>query len=289
MMMKTKSSLWVLLLMILIMPLAAHSQCADIFKKGVALMEAKKYKSAISYFQKAKKCDVSLTKQCDEKIVECERYLKVIPPKPTPSYVITLDKQNMVFAAEETGAKSVKVISGADWECTSDADWCTVIKKNENSLSINCKINQTSAERTATIRVNNGKETENINVIQKGMDTILKFAPDLSFEFGKEGDEYVEIPLTCTVKYRVDNKPEWVTIHREDTELIIIKVEPLKRTEKFREGIFSIESLDGAQKDYVIIKQYRKLPKLVSETDESGEEVNKKSKGKKRKGIFNKK
>lgn len=287
--MKTKYSLLVLLLMVLNMPLAAYSQCADIFKQGVALMEAKKYNSAISYFQKAKKCDNSLAKQCDDKIAECRRRIKPIPQKTTTSYVITLDKPSVEFAAEETSAKSVKVTSGADWDCTSDADWCTVIKKNENSLSINCKINQTSAERTATVRVNNGKETMNINVIQKGMDAILKFAPGLSLKFGKEGDDFVELPLICTVEYEVHEKPEWVTVQKVLTDLIIIKVEPLSRSEKDREGIFSIVSSDGTQKDYVVIKQYKKLPKPVSEANESGEEeVNKKSKGKKRKGILNK-
>ena len=48
--MKTKYFLFILLLMVLSMPSVAYSQCADIFKQGVALMEAKKYKSAISYF-----------------------------------------------------------------------------------------------------------------------------------------------------------------------------------------------------------------------------------------------
>ena len=68
--MKTKYCLFILILMALNMPLVAYSQCADIFKQGVSLMQAKKYKSAISYFQKAKKCDESLSKQCDEKIRE---------------------------------------------------------------------------------------------------------------------------------------------------------------------------------------------------------------------------
>lgn len=270
--MKTKYCLFVLILMALNMPLVAYSQCADIFKQGVSLMQAKKYKSAISYFQKAKKCDESLAKQCDEKIRECRKHL----PKPDDNSnsslentkLITITPENLNFGAEETGAKSVKVTSGADWSCTSDADWCTVIKKNANSLSINCKINQTASERTATIRVDNGKETKNINVIQKGMEAVLKFVPNQSFEFGKEGAEYREILLNSTMKYQIDNKPEWVTIFREDTDMIAIKVEPMKRGD-YREGIFSIVSLDGTQKDYVVIKQYKKLQKPAAKGDES--------------------
>lgn len=287
--MKTKYCLFVLLLMFLNMPLVAYSQCADIFKQGVALMEAKKYKSAISYFQKAKKCDESLAKECDERINECRGYLKIVPSKPALSYVITLEKETLDFGAEETGAKQVKVTSGADWNCTSDADWCTVIKKNANSLSINCKINQTSAERTATIRVNNGKETKNINVVQQGMEAMLKFAPNQSLEFGKEGAEYHEILLNSTMNYQIDNKPEWVTIFRDDTDMIAIKVEPMKRSDSDREGIFSIVSLDGTQKDYVVIKQYKKLQKTVAKEDENdGESEVKKNKGKKRRGLWTK-
>ena len=280
--MKTKYCLFILILMALNMPLVAYSQCADIFKQGVSLMQAKKYKSAISYFQKAKKCDESLSKQCDEKIRECRKHL----PKPDDNSnsglgntkLITVTPENLNFGAEETGAKSVKVTSGADWSCTSDADWCTVVKKNDNSLSVNCKINRTAAERTATIRVSNGKETKNVSVIQEGMEAILKFAPNQSFEFGKEGVEYREILLNNTIKYQVNNQPEWVTIFREDVDMIAIKVEPMKRGD-YREGIFSIVSLDGTQKDYVVIKQYKKLQKPAAKEDENEA---KKKKGKRK-------
>lgn len=287
--MKTKYCLFVLLLMVLNMPLVAYSQCADFLKQGVALMQAKKYKSAISYFQKAKKCDESLAKECDERINECRGYLKVVPSKSAQSYVITLEKETLDFGAEETGAKQVKVTSGADWSCTSDADWCTVVKKNANSLSVNCNVNGTTAERTATIRVNNGKETKNINVLQKGMKAMLKFAPDQSLEFGKEGVEYYEIRLNSTMNYQIDNKPEWVTIFREDADMIAVKVEPMKRGDSDREGIFSIISLDGTQKDYVVIKQYKKLQKPAAEEDkDEGESEAKKNKGKKRRFLLNK-
>ena len=168
--MKTKSSLWVLLLMILIMPLTAHSQCADIFKKGVALMEAKKYKSAISYFQKAKKCDVSLAKQCDEKIRECrEKIVPVLGPNPVISSKITLDKVSLEFGEEHTATKSVTVTCDVDWECSSNAtDWCTVTKTSKNKLAISCSINETEQDRTAIVKVKNEKEEQNIKVVQKG-------------------------------------------------------------------------------------------------------------------------
>ena len=272
MIMKTKYCLLVLLLMVLNMPLTAYSQCADIFKQGVALMEAKKYKSAISYFQKAKKCDENLAKQCDVKISECR---KLITPTPisTKSSVITLENEILEFGSEETSAKSVAVTSEIEWTCTTDANWCTVIKMDEKRLAIECNINKTTDERTANVQVDNEREKKSIKVIQKGMDAKLDIVPNLPLEFGKEGKDYIEIPLECTMEYQVESKPEWVTVFREDMNMIAIKVEPLKGKE--REGIFSIVSLDGTKKDYVIIKQYKKLQQSASKYAKTEKKGNK--------------
>ena len=275
--MKRKYGWFVLLVMMLSMPLVAYSQCTDIFKQGVAMMEAKKYKSAISYFQKAKKCDKNLAKQCDEKIYECRRLINPAPK--SVSSVITLEKETLEFGSEETSAKTVKVTSELEWTCTTDANWCTVTKM-DGKVAIACEVNQTTDERKAAIRVDNGKETQSITVVQKGMDAVLKFAPNQVLEFGKEGVEYLEIPLECTMSYRVDSKPEWVTVFREDTDMIAIKIAPFKRTDKDREGFFSIISMDGSKKDYVVIKQFKKMPKPVVD-DAEGEEQTEPKRGRK--------
>jgi hypothetical protein len=277
-MMKRKYGWFVLLIMMLSMPLVAYSQCTDIFKQGVAMMEAKKYKSAISYFQKAKKCDKNLAKQCDEKIYECRRLINPTP-KTVKSSVITLEKEILEFGPEETSAKTVKVTSEIEWTCTTDANWCTVTKM-DGKVAIACEVNQTTNERKAAIRVDNGKEPQSITVVQKGKDAVLRFAPNQTLEFGKEGVEYLEIPLECTMSYRVDSKPEWVTVFREDTDMIAIKIAPLKRTDKDREGIFSIVSMDGSKKDYVVIKQFKKMSKPVV-NDAEGEEQTEPKRGRK--------
>ena len=276
--MKRKYGWFVLLVMMLSMPLVAYSQCTDIFKQGVAMMEAKKYKSAISYFQKAKKCDKNLAKQCDEKIYECRRLINPTP-KPVKSSVITLEKEILEFGSEETSAKTVKVTSEIEWTCTTDANWCTVTKM-DGKVAIACEVNQTTNERKTTIRVDNGKEPQSITVVQKGKDAVLRFAPNQSLEFGKEGVEYLEIPLECTISYRVDSKPEWVIVFREDTDMIAIKIAPFKSKDKEREGIFSIVSKDGSKKDYVVIKQFKKMPKPVVD-DAEGEEQTEPKRGRK--------
>ena len=276
--MKRKYCWFVLVVMMLSMPLVAYSQCTDIFKQGVAMMEVKKYKSAISYFQKAKKCDKNLAKQCDEKIYECRRLINPTPI-PVKSSVITLDKEILEFGSEETSARTVKVTSEIEWTCTTDANWCTMTKM-DGKVAIACKINQTADERKATIRVENGKENKSITVVQKGMEAVLRFAPNQSLEFGKEGVEYLEIPLECTMSYRVDSKPEWVTVFREDTDMIAIKIAPFKSKDKEREGIFSIVSKDGSKKDYVVIKQFKKMPKPVVD-DAEGEEQTEPKRGRK--------
>lgn len=282
--MKTKYFLFILLLMVLSMPSVAYAQCADIFKQGVALMEAKKYKSAISYFQKAKKCDKNLAKQCDENIKVCRESINPIPI-PTKSYVITLDKGMLEFGSEETGAKFVKVTSEVEWKCSTDANWCIVTKKNESSLSINCKINNTTQKRTAVILVDNGKDKKSIYVHQKGQDAILNIVPD-ELKFGKEGDDYVKIPLKSTVKYSVKNWPEWVKIQDEFEDMIIIKVEPFKeKRQKSREGYISIESEDGSLKDYLDIEQYKDLQQQTSK-DAKTEKKEQKNSG--RKTLLNK-
>ena len=276
--MTRKYGWFVLVVMMLSMPLVAYSQCTDIFKQGVAMMEAKKYKSAISYFQKAKKCDKNLAKQCDEKIYECRRLINPTP-KPVKSSVITLEKEILEFGSEETSAKTIKVTSELEWTCTTDANWCTVTKM-DGKVAIACEVNQTTDERKAAIRVDNGKEPQSITVVQKGMDAVLKFAPNQVLEFGKEGVEYLEIPLECTMSYRVDSKPEWVTVFREDIDMIAIKIAPFKSKDKEREGIFSIVSKDGSKKDYVVIKQFKKMPKPVVD-DAEGEEQTEPKRGRK--------
>lgn len=283
--MKTKYCLFLLLLMALGMPSTAYSQCADIFKKGVASMEAKKYKSAISYFQKAKECDKNLTKQCDEKIRECRKYINPTPNTPsTKSQIITLEKEYLEFGAEETNAKPVKVLSEMEWRCTTDANWCTVTKMDGKRLSIECQINKTPEKRTADIQVINKKETKSIKVTQKGQDAILNIIPDI-LQFGKEEQEYVKIHLDCTVKYNVKNWPEWVKILDEYEDKIIIKVEPFKeKKQKIRKGYISIESEDGSLKDYMDIEQYKELQQPASK-DANAEKKEQKSSG--RQYLFN--
>ena len=288
--MKAKSCLFILFVMVLNLPSVAYSQCADIFKQGVSLMEAKKYESAISYFQKAKKCDNKLTKQCDEKISECRKFLNSGSNSiSTTSKLITLDKEILNFGQEETNAKSVKVSSAIDWVCTSDADWCTVIKKNGNSFSVNCGINLSANMRTAIIRVNNGKDTKNIKVIQKGMDAILNIIPD-QVELGKNGD-LLRIPLECNIDYEVQSKPEWVNVVAQNKDMLIIEVGAYSfaRTENVRQGVLSISSSDG-KTDFVIVAQLKKYrPSTVVNTNKARKDTQSNGssyKGSKRKTLF---
>lgn len=277
--MKNKYCWFILVLMMLNMPLVAYSQCAKFFKEGVALMEKKKYESAISYFKEAKQCDKNLAKQCDEKIDECRRLKNPTPKKTIKSSVITLEKETLEFGSEETSAKTIKVTSEIEWRCSTDANWCTVTQM-DGKVAIACEVNQTTDERKAAIRVDNGKENKSIIVVQKGMEAVLRFAPNQSLEFGKEGVEYLKIPLECTMSYRVDSKPEWVTVFEEDTDMIVVKIAPLKRSDKDREGFFSIVSMDGSKKDYVIIKQFKKMPKPMAD-DAEGEEQTEPKRGRK--------
>ena len=49
--------------------------------------------------------------------------------------------------------------------------------------------------------------------------------------------------------------------------------EPFKSKDKETEGIFSIVSKDGSKKDYVVIKQFKKMPKPVVDDAEGKEQT----------------
>ena len=262
--MKTKYFLFILLLMVLSMPSVAYAQCADIFKQGVALMEAKKYKSAISYFQKAKKCDNNLAKQCDEKISECR---KLINPTPiaTKSYVITLNPETLEFGSEETAYQSIKVKSDIDWECSSDADWCEVFKKNNEQLSVRCDINKSANDRNTKVRISNGKDSKFINIVQEGVDIIFDVIPE-QIHAMKEG-EILELPLNCNTDYVVEFKPEWVNVRYQGHDMMIIKVDAYKfsKKEEKREDVLIVKTPDG-KIDRIKITQWKKKPQMVENT-----------------------
>ena len=266
-----------LVLMMLNIPLVVHSQCTDIFKQGVALMEAKKYKSAIDYFQKAKKCDKNLAKQCDEKITECEEKIVPVPPrKPVISSKITLDKVSLEFGEEHTATKSVTVTCDVDWECSSNAtDWCTVTKTSKNKLAISCSINETEQDRTAIVKVKNEKEEQNIKVVQKGKVAILNII-EPEYKFWKKGSPYFKIPLECNIEYLIDDEdwPEWLEVLEILPDKIIIKVDPINwlnakvKIAGERTFFIKILSFDETKKDEVLIRQYDKKKPRSQEEDE---------------------
>lgn len=259
MMMKRKYGWFVLVVMMLSMPLIAYSQCADIFKQGVAMMEAKKYKSAISYFEKAKKCDKNLAKQCDEKIYECRRLINPIKKDPVKSSVITLDKEILEFGSEETSARTVKVTSEIEWTCTTDANWCTMTKM-DGKVAIACKINQTADERKADIRVDNGKETKHITVIQKGVGVIFDIIPE-QLDVEKEGG-ILEIELECNIDYVIEYIPEWIKVRHQNHNMMIIKVDAYEfsKKESKRDDVLVVKTPNG-ESDHVEIIQWKKRPK----------------------------
>lgn len=269
--------------MMLNMPLVAYSQCAKIFKEGVALMEKKKYKSAKSYFKEAKLCDKNLAKQCDEKIRECDRKIKesVKDPIIKTSFKITLETQRVEFGEEHTAAKQVTVTSDADWTCSSNADWCKVTKTSKNKLSISCSINKTDQVRTANVEVKNDKEKLNIEVVQKGKVAVLNII-EPEYKFWRKGSDYFKIPIECNIEYFVndDEWPEWLQLHELLPDKIIIKVAPIEfkwrdRKSKIageRTFFIKISSSDKTKNEEVLIRQYDKKEPRPQEDDDERED-----------------
>lgn len=280
--MRSKFCLSVLFILALNMPLAVYSQCADIYNEGVTLMENGRYKDAINVFKAAKECDSSLAQQCDAKIRECRK--KIAPdskPKSSPSsnasYIMTIDKKELYFGAESTAPQTVKVQSSIEWPYSSSDTWCKVSKNSDKLLSISCDINKSSEKRTAIVTLGNGKDTKKIKVIQEGKEAILNIIPD-KLVFDKEEQDYVKIPLECTVTYQIVDQPIWIKVLDEYMEQIVVKVEPFKVRGNYREGYLKIKSADGNEEDYVKIEQYKKLPGANSKNnvgEKKGEKISK--------------
>lgn len=282
--MKTKYCIFILLIMALSMPLTAYSQCADMFKEGVALMSQKKYKTAKTYFKDAKECDPRLAKQCDEKIRECDKLINPKPiSSPSLSHVMTIDKNELSFGAESTAPQTVKVQSSMEWVCSSDADWCEVVKNGDKLLSISCQVNKSAEERTTTVQLSNGKDTKYVKVVQEGLSHVLDIIDNV-IEFGKDGTNNYEIKLNCNVDYEVLYQPEWVEKLYQNRDVIVIRVKGLGRLVKERKDYFEILSLDGSIKDHVLIKQSKIDGNAGSKTEKTKQKNDKK--GKRGKGAL---
>lgn len=282
---KMKNKYCILLLLVLFnMPLIVYSQCADYLKEGESLMAKKKYKSAITYFQRAKECDNSLAKKSDEYINNCRKYLRQSEEKVTQSYIITISSDALDFGAESTSSQSVKVECEAEWKCSSDSEWCSVVKMNEKSLSITCSINKSTDDRTAIVRLDNEKETKSIQVVQKGVDGFLDIIPD-QVDLGKEGD-ILSIPLKCNTSYEIGNKPDWLNVMAKEKEMIIVEIGAYKFSgkENVRQGVLSVVTPDG-KSDFVIIAQHKKYKRPDKDSDKRKKEKNK-EKSEKKKGFL---
>ena len=52
--------------------------CMDLYQRANSLRDSKKWLEAISYYQRAKKCDPNLRRDCDEQIEKCRKRLPVL-------------------------------------------------------------------------------------------------------------------------------------------------------------------------------------------------------------------
>lgn len=256
--MKNHLFFYLLLGMLLHIPHVGYSQCASIYEKAIGYMEKGNYNTAIKYFRNAKVCDEALSAKCDAKIKECQRLIRPKVKKDDeliePKSVLTLEKNKLEFGAESTSAQIIKVESSTDWQCSSNAEWCTPLNLDNKRLSVSCEINREVNKRTAVLDIINGNESMQILVTQEGLDSKIEIKTDL-VEFNHKGD-ILEINLECNTHYEIADKPEWVNVVSMDSTKMIVKVEA---TKKERMGVLSIYTPDGKTASVIIKQNQKKL------------------------------
>ena len=128
---------------------------------------------------------------------------------------ITIELESLTFAAEGS-TQEVVITANFEYEFSTNADWLT-IKKSENGVMVNAKVNASFEKRTAEIIISSEKYgvSKVVNVTQGAFVPELTVSPE-SLNFTFEGGTQ-EIAITANFEYAYIVNADWLTIKKSES------------------------------------------------------------------------
>ena len=173
------------------------------------------------------------------------------------------------------GAYTIKVNSNKAWDAKTDADWCTIEKREENFV-VRLASNMSGQKREATIEV-----TASQSVISKQVFWV-KQSPLNHYIFinpssvtSKGGKSIITINVTTDMpKYRIEEIPDWCNISQMNANSFILEIAD-NSGGAAREAQIKV-AVDGGKSKILTVQQEERLnyvsvsPKIVTASPRGG-------------------
>lgn len=208
---QTKIQVAVFVLCTSILPMQAQT-CKELFRKAETLRKSEKYDAAIATYHEVKGCsDKSYGKDCDYAI----RWINENRPQKKAIRPTTFGlSTNEVRLPYQGGEWTVRVYGSGAWTYSVDGDWCQV-KKSGNQLIVSSpEENQNRQQRKATIKVQSGGKSHNVEVVKDAAPEKLRSSVN-NLSFPAEG-ESIMVTIDANTNWEIAEKPDWVSAQKED-------------------------------------------------------------------------
>lgn len=231
------------------MQLNAQS-CVDLFKRANSLKDSKNYAEAITYYQRARDCDVNLRTDCNKWIEYCRKRL----PK------LEISEQEIVIPYQG-GDKRIEVTSTDKWKIEGMTEWCNTDAFSAKNFIIQCReANNSTRSKTATLMVKSGSLFKSVKVIQEGRPEYIEVGAQ-SLSFPAKGTED-DITIESNANWDVTSIPSWCKIVKKDDGIRII-VSPNDRVMERTDDIVivspsksvSVKIYQGAGEEHLTLSQ----------------------------------
>lgn len=184
--------------------------CMDLYQRANSLRDSKKWLEAISYYQRAKKCDPNLRRDCDEQIEKCRKRLPVLE----------ISDQEILIPYQG-GDKQIKVKSTDKWKVDGTTEWCSVNADNSKDFIIQCRqANNSTRRKIVTLLVKSGDLFKSVRVVQEARPEYIEVGAQ-SLSFPAKGTED-NIAIESNANWDVTSVPSWCKIEKKDDGLHII-------------------------------------------------------------------
>lgn len=184
--------------------------CMDLYQRANSLRDSKKWLEAISYYQRAKKCDPNLRRDCDEQIEKCRKRLPVLE----------ISDQEILIPYQG-GDKQIKVKSTDKWKVDGTTEWCSVNADNSKDFIIQCRqANNSTRRKIVTLMVKSGDLFKSVRVVQEARPEYIEVGAQ-SLSFPAKGTED-SIAIESNANWDVTSVPSWCKIEKKDDGLHII-------------------------------------------------------------------
>lgn len=231
--------------------------CADLYKKANSLKDSKKWEDAISYYQRAKKCDPNLVADCNRWIEYCRGFIN---SKKRHDPVLELSTQNIVIPYQG-GDELIDIKSTDKWNIEGITDWCNTDIPDSKNLIIQCREpNNSTRSKVTNLTVKSGSLYKTIKVIQEGRPEYIEVGAR-SLSFPAKGNEDV-ISVESNANWDVTSVPAWCKVEKTADGIRII-VSPNDRVMERNDDIVivspsksvTVKIYQGAGEEHLTLSQ----------------------------------